>query len=284
MIKTSYQEIIENPEQIARDHSALFEIAESLLRLAYEVIPFKYERSQTIISKPVERHVVALYAQAYRLFKSVIMLCKSGLGPESLILLRSLQETVGYLLYISEKDQEERLERYRHSTAMSACLRFNEFISAYPDLQDKLDGKSYDKIYREALNYFKNKHGKNITIQIIKEKYVLRPNEATASGFDKEMHRVNRLVHRHASSLSHGENVYEYIKMRGTPDTPKLVVGPTGKWIDQSVSDAIAYMFYAMERVDKLLIQNKNQQIETIKQKTFDLLRKYWPEDNSKQK
>lgn len=212
--------------------------------------------------------------QSFRLFRSIIVLCRSGLGIESLILLRSLQDVTSYLLYIAEKDHDERLMYYWSSRKLSNFSLAEEYLSIFPEDASTIRMESFGQEKEEAIKYFKSKYGQETTLKNIKEKkFALKPIDA-AQQIYKGTKALNqyKLVYRHTSTLSHGERPEEYARKNNDPKIVNLVLKPSDNWVRFSLSYSMSYLFYAMNGINKLIMCGKDQELNSIENQTLSLL------------
>ncbi|MFH1505262.1 MAG: DUF5677 domain-containing protein [Candidatus Omnitrophota bacterium] len=160
----------------------------------------------------------ALYTQTIRLLQGIIILCRNGLDEEASILTRSLLENVSYLLFIAEKDHENRAELYQHSRALSSVQEIKQFMAMRPEGEKILDDTHYKKIEAEALEYFRKKHGNNKKEKDIRIKYTIRPQNAAEQlekSDVKEIFKTNYgIFYRPASSVTHGEAPLRFVQYK----------------------------------------------------------------------
>lgn len=249
---------------IYEENKKFFDMAVKLLKLSYDILPLKGQTIENEIHRHVQRMLLALYTQSFRLFRSVIILCKSGLDTEALIQLRSMLDVVSYLLYIGEKDYYKRLEHYLHSRALSQEVAIKDFISVFPENESMLNKEWFIKKYDEALEYFKTKHGECITLEDIKRKYTLRADIAAQSMEDKPFLKQYKILHRYASAISHGENIFEFIKPTANKNRFMLPVNPTSQWIIFCLAHAMVFIFLVMENINELLKIGRDEEIRKM--------------------
>lgn len=218
----------------------------------------------------------ALYTQTNRLLQSVILLCKSGFDEEASILTRSLLENVSYLLFISEEDHENRAELYQHSRALSSAQEIKEFMAMRPEGEKKLDDTHYKKIEREALEYFRNKHGAKKTEKEIRNKYTIRPRNAFEQLKESEVKEIFKtnygIFYRPASSVTHGEAPLRFV----TDKTEGIYLkkNSCGKLTKICLQTSTICVLYVIEYLAKFLKINKKFSIDSILDQLFDLLKK----------
>ncbi|GAG09254.1 unnamed protein product, partial [marine sediment metagenome] len=165
-------------QAIHKKHKSLFGLAAELLKLGHESFPIGKKLLKKTVSRPVGRCLLALYAQAFRLFRATIVLSKSGLDTEAVILSRSLLDTASYIFYISEKDHDERLNLYKYSCSLSQHIAVDEFVQDDEDAKSQINMGWYEEQKEEALRYFQEKYSADMTKREDRLKYGLRPSEA----------------------------------------------------------------------------------------------------------
>lgn len=264
----------ESISAIYEENKIFFDMAVKLLKLSYSILPLGGKSLKNDIHPHVQRALLALYVQAFRLFRSVIILCKSGLDREALIQLRSMLETISYLLYIEEKDHFERLAHYLHSRALSLKVAIEDFILAFPEADSMLNKEWFIEKYEEALRYFKTKYGKDIILKDIKEKYALRADVAAQSIENSPFCKQYQVFHRYASAIGHGENIFEFIHPTSSASKFMLPVNPTGQWTKFCLAEAMSFIFPTMESINELLKIGKDEEIGKIKEELKDFLYK----------
>ncbi|MCK4532548.1 hypothetical protein KAU39_02075 [bacterium] len=166
------------------------------------------------ISKEVRDAFFGLHTQSFRLFRSIVILCKSGLASEAFIQLRSLLEVISYLLYIAEKDHQGRLEYYQHSRSLSEKVALDKYLYWFPNKRSNLNKKieQIEEKEKEAIQYFKRKHGKNIKLKEIKKK-CLRARQAAETLKNNKLffNDIYMFIYPRSSAISHGEKIGEYL-------------------------------------------------------------------------
>lgn len=136
----------------------MFELARQISRDVdnfYEIVEENYS-SYNVGAKKL---CATLFKQIRDLFHAVLLLCQNDLVNEAKILARSVIELSAYLLFISDDNQEERTELYMHSQNLSLKIAVDEFNSNVPPGESKVDDSFYNKVEKEALEYFRKKHG-----------------------------------------------------------------------------------------------------------------------------
>ena len=208
----------------------------------------------------------ALYTQTIRLLRGIIILCRSGLDEEAFILMRSLLENVSYLLFIAEEDHENRAELYQHSRALSRVQEIKQFMTMRPKGGKILDDTHYKKMEREALKYFRKKHGANKTEKEIRSKYTLRPQNAAEQlkSFDvKEFLKTNYgIFYRPASSVTHGEAPLRFVQNKDNSIHLKKI--SSGKLTKICLQTSTICVLCAIEYLVKFLNVNKKFDTNSI--------------------
>jgi len=275
VIDAKEEEII---KAIYEKNKQFFDKAVELLKLAYKILPLNGKPFKSGLHLHVQRTLLALYTASFRFFRSVIISCKSGLDLEAQVQLRSLLEVISYLLYIAEKDHYDRLEHYLHSRALSQKTAVEQFLCVFPKERPNLNIKWYEEKYDEAIKYFISKHGKEITRDDIKKKYTLRADIAGQSTQDKIFVKHYQTFYRYASTISHGENIFEYIKPTNNPTRFLLKVMPTDNSTQFCLAQGTAIIFLAIKRMNELLKLGKDVEIKNIDKELGDFLYKKYTE------
>lgn len=89
-----------------RKYKKHFKFCSQLLSLAIQ--------SLTLLAKPSKTYgevITALFIKAINSFRSIMLLCKKGLGDDAGIILRSLLN-LAYLVKWIEQEKEERVQRF----------------------------------------------------------------------------------------------------------------------------------------------------------------------------
>jgi len=242
---------------ISAKHKSSFDLAIKILHLAYDIFPFraKGKKTKKSVSSRVKNGLLALYTQLFRLYRATIILCRSGCDTESFILLRSMLDVVSYLLYIAEKDHDARLEHYLHSRALSDVVAVRSGISAFPSWENIINVKWFEDREKEAIKYFKGEHREDVSIEDIKKKYTLRPDLCAGKVENKMFVKHYATFHRYASSITHGENLLEYIKPSTNSDVILLTSGPTDKGVSFYLLHAMVFIICAMDRINDLILE-----------------------------
>ncbi|MCK5595524.1 hypothetical protein KAI19_05045, partial [bacterium] len=218
----------------------------------------------------------ALYTQTIRLLQGVILLCKSGFDEEASILTRSLLENASYLLFISEKDHENRAELYQHSRALSSAQEVKEVKSMCPEGEKELDDKPYKKRERKALEYFRNKHGVDKTEKEIREKYTIKPRNASEQLKKEDVKEIFRIIYgifyRPASSVTHAEAPLKFV--RGKTNGICLKKFSSGNLTKMCLQTSTILVLCAIESLTEFLKINKNLNVDPIFRQLLDLFEK----------
>ena len=253
------------------------------------------------VSKEVVEALLGLHTQSFRLFRSIVILCKSGLASEAFVQLRSLLEVISYLLYIAEKEHKGRLEYYQHSRNLSEEVMMDKFLLWFPKDKKKKNEKCQQIFQKkkEAIEYFRKKHSGNfpekikeeikklacinpknqnqkkekIEIIIIKRDYCLKPQEASEALRDKKFFKkMYDILYPHASAISHGEKIDEFIYSTDNPTEfrGRLMGGHTRECLIFSYT----LFFFGCERINELfqigkdnVISNMWKEFETVVRK-----------------
>jgi hypothetical protein len=240
--------------RILADNASFFSIADAVQEVALELFPFDtHALLDTEITNAVQRLLLALYTQAYRLYRSIIILCKAGADKESMILLRSLLDTASYLLYISEKDHSKRYLEYIHSRSLSQEVAIRDFIETYPKYSAFINLQHAEARKEAAIAYFRETHRSNEEARDIKRKYALRPDIAAQEIEDKTLSKHFCTMHRFASSLCHGENLPEYIEIGTEVDEYLLAVDPSESYVKFCIADATILFLKMMRSLNRAL-------------------------------
>ena len=94
---------------IHKKDEKLFDLGVKLLKFSHGSFPLGKKLSHKNVSQPVERCLLGLYVQAFRLFRSIIILSKCGSNLEVPILLRSLLDNVPKSYIESTKQKQIQL-------------------------------------------------------------------------------------------------------------------------------------------------------------------------------
>lgn len=267
---------------ISSKHRVFFDLAKKILCLANDIFPFKSNGKKTkrTVKSGVENALLALYTQSFRLYRAVITLCKLGLDSEASILLRSMLDSVSYLLYIAEKDHEERLTHYLCSRALSDRKAVTCGIAIFPNWKNDINVKWFEDNEKAAIEYFKSKHGKDISIDDIKTKHTLRADICAQRIEFDALAKQYQTFYRYASSIAHGENLLEFIKPSSNPEELLLTSGPTDKSISFCLENAMALILCAMDRVNDIVLEiGHNEEIKKLSDEWTKLVE----EDNVKE-
>jgi len=273
MLEPDEEKILEN---IQKNNRVFFDVAIKFLKLGYELFPSDDKLLKNNLNPNIQTSFWGLYAQIFMLYRSIMVLCKCGLDLESIILLRSMFETLIYFYYIAEKNHEERLNIYLHSRALSEYVSVCEYAGMNQGFksQYKLEFKSVEEKYNAALKYFRNKHGQNLSPKEIKYKYALKAKKARESleksseekiFFDKHY----KTMYRYASAICHAERIPQHVRL--ALDTERILIRKrsTDGHIGFSLSYATVYIFCAMSKLNEILKIGKDKEIDEM-QKEID--------------
>ncbi|MCK5014119.1 MAG: hypothetical protein KAS66_09900 [Candidatus Omnitrophica bacterium] len=223
-----------------------------------------------------KRVCIALFIQAIRLLDSAIILCKKGLDEEASILVRSLLENTSYLMFISEKDHEKRAELYMHSRALSEPKVIRQLNSHVPDGEEEIDDKFYLENEQKAIEYFRKEYGKELTIDDIKKKYALRPQNAAEKlsvdvNIKKMFHSTYHMFYPVSSTVTHAEAPLRFLSFQNNQPCFNRWSrgGPTTRLCLQA---SILFTLYGMDNLSKLLAIDTNVDIDSMTDKLFSFI------------
>lgn len=260
--------------KIKSQYKSYFTLARKTLAKSKKLLNL-IEKNINNYSKGAERLCSALYTQSTRLLQSVILLCNSGFDEEASILTRSLLENVSYLLFIAEQKHEERAELYQHSISLSVASAVKEFGSMRPKGGRKLDDKHYKERERKALEYFRSKHGKDKSVKDIKEKYTLKPRNASEQLKNREIKDFFRstygIFYRPASSVTHAEAPLRFVI--DTENGIYLKRWSSGKLTKICLQSSTIFVLFTIEALNEFLKINKQFHIESMIDKLFNLIK-----------
>ena len=257
--------------KLKRQYKAFFILASRTLKQSGKLLAL-LEANIECYDKGHKRLCIALYTQTVRLLQGIIILSNKGLDEEAAILTRSLIENTAYLLFITERNHDERAELYVHSRALSAAVAVSEFNSMAPNGERKVDENQYIKRELEAVQFFKNKYGQNKSIKEIKENYTLKPRNAAEQlqGEIKQIFITNyKILYRPASSVAHGEAPLRFIKYQN--NKLSLKKWASGKLVKICLQVAIILTLYSIESLTKLLSVEENFHVDKISEELFSL-------------
>ncbi len=260
--------------KIKRQFKDYFSLSEKTLKISKKlvgVIENKWEN----FSPGAERLCIALFIQTIRLLEAITILCKKGFDEEATILTRSLVENTAYLIFVSEKDSEQRAELYMHSRALSEASAVKEFNSIVPKGEEKVDENFYLERKKEAIKYFRTKYGETITEDDIKKKYALRPRNAAEQleGEIKEMYvSTYKLFYRPASSITHSEDPLIFLEYKNNRlNLSKWSKGKTTKICLQTTA---LFTLCSMDNLSNLLKITIALNVNSILDDLFSLIQK----------
>jgi len=236
----------------------------------------KIEKSFSSFSKGAQKVCVLLLKQNVSLANCILLLCRRKYLGEARILTRSLLETSAYLLFISEKDHEERSELYRHSLALSHKVAVDEFNDAVPEGCKKIDTRFYDESEGEALKYFRRKHGQDAKKDDIKKKYTLDPRKA-ANQLSGEIKKVYDTLYtkfyRAASALSHGQDPISSFKfMDKTFEKKKEYQKHINVELRMVIQTVCILILYDLEYIDAFLKLNYKDRLKVAKRNVENVI------------
>ena len=255
-------------ETIYERHRNCFDLAGKLLKLAREILPLEKTINHTL-PKRVEVSLLALYTQAFRLFRSIILLCKCGFDTEALILFRSLLEVSAILLYVAEKDQDDRLMRYYHSYQISRYFGLKQLLKEFPETEKNMHNDTPERLRKQAeksLQYFRNKNKvkKQMTDKAVVKKYVLRPYVPAEELNKPELKRMWRVTYPITSRVAHGHDLTEFIKLRENGSKIDLQIQPTDGSIPAALINSMRLVFWDIDQINSLLQLGKGTEIEVL--------------------
>lgn len=251
-----------------------------VLKTAHKILPLGGKSINAELSSPLKNTLLGLYVAAFGFFRSIIILCKSGLDLEALVILRSLMETCSYLLYISETDHEERMNRYKYSIGLSYKSAVDKFLTAFPDDSKMLNVKWYKETYDEAILYFKDKHGQEISDKDIKKKCALRPDVAADNIKDKVFLKHYQAFYPHASAISHGQMITDYIKLAEGQNKFLLRANPTNKFTQFCLIQGITFILFSMKSLNELLKLEKDNSLNVLEKELFNFIQENYTKPN----
>lgn len=226
------------------------------------------EKKFLTFPKGAKRICILLLRQNIDLANCALVLCREKQLSGAKILTRSLLETSAYLLFISEKDQEERVELYRHSLALSRKVAVDEFNATVPEDCEKVDMEFYNRAEKDAFKYFHDKHGSDKEEKDIKRKYTLDPKKAASrlSGDAKKIYdTLYTKFYRPVSALSHGQDPIDSYKfIDQTIETKKKVKESVDVGLRVVIQTVCILILYDLIYIDQFLELNCKNQIEAI--------------------
>lgn len=241
--------------------------AGNLLNLSYELL-HKAEEKMTDDTPPFQKLLLILTLQAIRLFRSIIILYKSCLDYEALILLRSLLDTTAYIIYISEEDSEERASLYQHSKALSyynGIKNFSEMAKSYRSkIKENLD--FWEEERNRAIQYFKEKYNVDInTDNKSIRNYALRPEKAMEKIRDKGFRYHYLILYPMLSKIAHGDDISSYSFIDIEPNELKLRIDPTTcKKLGFFLSEAMVFILSDLYIINNVFELGKDKSIRNM--------------------
>jgi len=220
-----------------------------------------------------ERICISLFVQTVRLLESILILCRKGHDEEARILARSLVENTSYLIFILEKESEERAALYQHSLALSEFSAVNRLNDHAPEGEKKIDINFYSKNKNEAISYFRNKYGKDLTEKDIKSKHALRPQNAAEQleGNIKEVFFSQYgIFYSPASAIAHGQAPLNFVEQK--KDGMSLRKWSSGKTTKTCLQSAILFSLYSLEALAKLLNIKFRVNVQELIDKLFTII------------
>lgn len=262
-------------DKIKNQYKAYFTVAQKAFRKGNFLLGI-IEENINHYPEGAKKLCGALYTQTIRLLQSIILLCKNGFDEEAAILTRSLLENVSYLLFITEEDSENRAKLYQHSRALSKAQEVKKFMSMRPEGEKVFDDTHDKKIEKEALDYFRNKHGADKTEKEIRKKYTIRPQNASEQlkrSEVKEIFKTNYgIFYSPASSVTHGESPSSFVQVKNNSIRLKKI--SSGKLTKICLQTSTICVLYTIEYLIKFLTINKKIDTESILEQQFELFKK----------
>lgn len=249
-------------------HAQYFELAEKLLVLAYDCVPLGKTIEHQLPAR-VERILMVLYVQVFRLYRSILVLCKCGLDSEALILLRSLLETTSMLLYLAERDHNERIGRYYHSYRISRYSGLKDLLEAFPEVSTKLRPETPErqkKDCEESVQYFCTKHnlGSDVPDREIRRKHTIRPDIAAQEVDMPELRKMWKILYPILSEVSHAQKISEFVKQGDAANKFELQVHPRDDSTDACLINAMRLAFWSMSRINTTLRLGNGEPISAL--------------------
>ena len=259
--------------KIKDNYKRYFSLARKSTRLSKRFIDI-IEQNIEDYSPGAKRLCIALFVQTVRLLEASLLLCQKGLDEEAHILTRSLVENTSYLIFILERDHEERTALYMHSRALSSfsvVQRLNEYV---PEGEEKLDINSFSQEKEKAIAYFRNKYGEQLSEKDIKRKYALRPQNAVEKleGNIKEIFlSTYGIFYSPASAVAHGEAPLNFLKYKNNKlGLKKWSSGRTTKMCLQS---AILFTLYSLDGLLNMLNIAHKENIDSMINELFIIIK-----------
>ena len=220
-----------------------------------------------------KRLCISLFVQTIRLFEAILILCHKGLDEEAKILTRSLIENTSYLLFILEKDHEDRAILYQHSRALSGFSSAKRLNDNAPNNEEKLNMEFLIRNKENAIAYFRKKYGINLTESDIRKKYALRPQNA-AEKLEGTLKKIflstYGIFYSTASAVTHGEAPLNFMEFNNNKITlKKWSKGNTTKTCLQS---GVLFTLCSLDDLLKLLEINHKNNISPLIDELFRLI------------
>ena len=242
-----------------------FELAEKTLSES-KILLNIIDENFSSYDKGAKRLCITLFIQCTRLLGAVLTLCNNGYDEEASILVRTLLENCSYLLFIGEKEHEERAVFYMNSRALSDAEAVLEANSIAPEGELKVDEGFYLKRKHEALTYLRNKLGSDKDEKELKRGALRARNAAEQlQQSDKKEYLITtyKILHRPASSVTHGEAPLRFI----TEGEQGIIFkkSASGKQSKICLQTSVLLTCYEMETIIRLLkIEIDNEAISII--------------------
>lgn len=232
------------------------------------------EQNFSNFSKGSKRICSLLFKQVYGLVSAILLLSEKELFNEARILTRSLVEVTAYLLYISDKDSEERVNLYRHSQALSEKIAVDEFNQSLNENEAKVRIEFYEKIEQEALSYFRKKYRENVSPSEIRKKYTITHRKA-ANTFEGDIKKtfdsLYTKFYRPASALAHGQAPLDFAVLEGQ-DIKISSTKRAGPQARVCINTACILLLYSLNNLNRLLELNQTVLISKVEQKFSEIM------------
>lgn len=221
-----------------------------------------------------ERLCILLFVQSARLLEAILILCQKGLDEEARILTRSLLENTSYLIFILERDHEDRSALYQYSRALSdfsTARRLNEHA---PKGEEKLDTNPFLKNKEDAIAYFRKKYGDQLSEKDIREKYALRPQNA-AERVEGDMKKIllstYGMFYGRASAVAHGDAPLEFVSYNN--NQLGLKKWSDGRATKMCLQAAVLFSLCSLDGLLKLLKIENKEEISRMLDKLFLIIK-----------
>ncbi|MCK4798138.1 MAG: hypothetical protein KAT05_12200 [Spirochaetes bacterium] len=258
--------------KIQNQFKDFFTLANTTLQISSKYLDKIENQFSNNIPVGAKRVCVTLFIQANRLLTSTIILCKRGLDEEASILARSHLENASYLMYISEKNHEERTELYMHSRALSEAKAVRQLNSYTPEGEEKIDETFFLENERKAFDYLRKKYGKGKTDQEIK-RCALRADIAAnrlQGDIKKFFLSTYRIFYPQISSVAHAEAPLNFIYHEN--DKLHFKRWSRGKTTKLCLQAVTILTLLNIENLSKLLQIDIGEDIQPIITRLFSLL------------